>query len=292
MKHPWITSATALALLAQLLPLAPVTPAADFISLKNSLTFHASFDLATEADLGQGDPTLYHAPNLKRRAEAEPGLPLSGVVERAPGGGRFGDGLHFHQKSPLLFYRAENNVAYKTRDWSGTVSLWLRVDPETELAPGYTDPIQITPRAWNDAAFFVEFGIETPRPFRLGVYPDFKVWNPENKEWKEIPAEQKPLFGVENPPFSGDRWTHVVFTWEQFNSGKPDGLAKLYLDGQYQGQIPPREQTFTWDPAETLIMIGFDYVGRLDDLALFDRALSPAEIELLHRLPRGIASLK
>jgi hypothetical protein len=261
-------------------------------ALNEALTFHASFDGGIKAAFGQGDLDLYHAPNLKKRAEAKPGLPEAGMVKLIPGEGKFRDALRFASKPPLLFYRAENNMHYAARDWSGTVSLWLRVDPETELAPGYTDPVQITPRAWNDAAFFVEFGIETPRPFRLGVYPDFKVWNPENRDFKEIPSEEKPLFGIEHPPFSADRWTHVVFTWENFNTGKPDGVAKLYLDGKYQGEISAREQTFTWVPADTLIIIGLDYIGMLDELALFNRALDSREVDILHRLPEGIRSLR
>ena len=117
-------------------------------------------------------------------------------------------------------------MPYAEKDWSGTVSAWLRVTPDEDLEPGYTDPIQITPRSALDGCFFCEFGIEDPRPFRLGVFSDAKVWNPEGVPNKEIPLSARPLIGVERPPFSRDRWTHVVFTFEKFNSGgTPQGAG-------------------------------------------------------------------
>jgi len=30
------------------------------------------------------------------------------------------------------------------------------LSPPTDLAPGFCDPIRITPREWNDRAFFVD----------------------------------------------------------------------------------------------------------------------------------------
>lgn len=151
--------------------------------LCKALTFHASFDAGTEADFGLGEKRLFHAPSMGKRGEAKPGLPESGEVVIATGEGKYGNALRFKKKkSPLVFFEAAKNFPYAMSNWSGSVSFWLSLDPETELEPGYTDPIQITPRAWNDAAFFVEFGKdEKPRHFRLGVYADLNVWNPEKR---------------------------------------------------------------------------------------------------------------
>jgi len=223
---------------------------------------------------------------MNKRSEAKPGLPPSGEVVVAAGAGKFGNGLRFvKKKSPVVFFEAEKNFPYATSNWSGSVSFWLSLDPETELEPGYTDPIQITPRAWNDAAFFVEFGKdEKPRQFRLGVYADFKVWNPDNRDWNSIPWPEKPLVSVERPPFAKGKWTHIVFTFENFNTGKPNGVPILYLDGQRQGQLSPRVQTFTWDPAKTSIMLGLSYIGLWDELSIFNRALTPDEVRTLTTL--------
>ena len=266
--------------------------AADQASLSSALTFHASFDGGTEAEFALGDAKLYHAPAMNKRADALPGLPTNGIVT-AGGRGRFGDALSFTDKaSNIVFFQAAKNVAYRETNWSGTVSFWLSTDPAGELKPGFCDPIQITPRAWNDAAFFVEFekrpaGI----PFRLGAYADFKVWNPANRKWEEIPMADKPLLTVEQPPFAKGKWTHVAFTFEHFNSGASDGVARLYLDGKPRGTILARTQTFTWDMDKSAVMLGLSYVGLFDELSLFNRALTPEEIARLHALPNGARSL-
>ncbi len=268
-------------------------PAAQPDALRAALTFHAPFDRTADAAYAAGDSRLYWAPSFKQRQDAKPGLPEGGTVVIAGGAGRFGDALRFTQKdTPLVFFRGAGNMAYDTSDWSGTVSVWLRVDPAADLEPGFCDPVQITPRAWNDAAFFVEFEKRPESiPFRLGVYADFSVWNPNKRKFDEIPARERPLVTVDDPPFSRDRWTHVVFTFDRFNTGRPDGVARLYLDGRFHGELSARQQTFTWDPEQNAIALGLSYIGLLDELSIFNRALTNAEIVTLHGLQNGVASL-
>ncbi len=257
-------------------------------ALSKAITFHASFDGKLNADYAKGDPTLYNAPNLSKTATTRPGLP-DGIVQVA-GQGKFGDALRFNKKqAPMVFFAAPGNQHYAKENWSGTVSFWLRLDPETELEPGFTDPIQITPKAWNDAAFFVEFGKdEKPRHFRLGAYADLRVWNPTNKDFNTMTMAEKQLVSVERPPFGKDRWTHVCFTWENFNTTRPDGVATLYLNGEKQGTLSPRLQTWTWDINQTRIMLGLSYIGMFDELTLFNRALAPQEVSQLYYLNKGV----
>jgi hypothetical protein len=245
--------------------------------------FHASFDRGTDADRAAGDPKLYSAPSMKQRGDATPGLPATGEVSIARGDGRAGDALRFtRRKSPVVFYKGARNMPYRASNWEGTVAFWLKVDPGNELEPGFCDPVQITPRAWNDAAFFVEFEKRPESiPFRLGVYADFKIWNPANRKFDEIPPSERPLVSVERPPFAASRWTHVAFTFERFNTGRPDGVARLFLDGVPAGALSPREQTFTWDQDAVVIALGLGYIGLLDELTVFDRALSDEEIRSL-----------
>ena len=261
--------------------------------LHEALTFHAPFDGTPDATHALGDAKLYHAATFTQRDEAKPGFPASGEVFLERGGGRFGDALRFtRRKSPVVFFRGPGNVPYKRADWSGTVSFWLRVDPAGELEPGFCDPVQITASVWNDAAFFVEFEKRPESiPFRLGVYADFKVWNPQNRNFADIPSDEKPLVSVNDHPFRAGRWTHVVLTFEKFNTGRADGVARLYLDGLPQGSLSPRQQTFTWDPAKVAIAMGLGYIGTLDELSVFDRALTADEIRTLHGLPGGVSSL-
>ena len=261
-------------------------------ALRKALTFHASFDQGTDADFAHGDPWLYQAPGMDKWKEARAGLAQGGAVRVAGGEGKYGAALRFErQAEPVAFYRAGSNVAWKARDWSGSVSFWLRTDLAA-LGEGYCDPLQLTPRKWDDAAFFVEFERRGKNvPFRLGAYADFKVWNPLNRKWGEMSAAEKPLITVQGPPFAGDEWTHVVITWERFNTGQSNGVAMLYLNGAQIGALRGRTQTFTWSPADLRLLLGVGYVGWMDDVAVFNRALNAQEVQYVRTLAGGIRSL-
>jgi hypothetical protein len=262
-------------------------------TLARALSFHASFDRGVDAARAGGDPRLYWAPSFKERASAKPGVPDDGTVRRVDGRGVFGSALQFTKKgSPIVFYRGAGNMPYEAANWQGTVSFWLSVDRENELEDGFCDPLQITPRAWNDAALFVEFEKRPDSvPFRLGAYADFDVWNPGKRRFADIPAQERPLITVDDPPFSRGRWTHVAFTFQNFNTKRADGMVRLYIDGRPHGELGQRVQTFTWNPEENVIALGLNYVGLFDELSTFNRALADAEVAALHRLPGGVSSL-
>ncbi len=264
--------------------------AAEAPKLAESLTFHAGFDGATDAAFAKGDKRLYTSPTVENR-QPKPGLQAAGAA--LVRGGKFGGALKFGQKAPeAVMYQAAENMPYQKGDWNGTVSLWLSLDPDQDLEPGFADPIQITERGWNDGAFFVDFTKDdTPRHFRLGAFADRKVWDPQERDWDSLPVSERPMVELANPIFGRDRWTHVAFTFENFNSGGDDGVATLYIDGQPRGSLQGRRQTFTWDPAKAAIMLGLSYVGLMDDLAIFDRALTAEEIKQLYSLPQGVSSL-
>jgi hypothetical protein len=271
----------------------PQTGVANQEALRKALTFHASFDQKVQAASAAGDPALYWTPTLKQRQDARPGLPDSGEVQHATSAGRFGDALRFTtRKSPVVFFQGARNIAYEAANWSGSVSFWLGTDPEGELEPGFCDPVQITPRAWNDAAFFVEFEKRPESiPFRLGVYADLNIWNPQKRRFADIPPEERPLITVDKPPFARGKWTHVLFTFERFNTGRPDGVARLYLDGTPHGTLSPRQQTFTWEMQNTVIALGLNYIGLIDELSIFNRALNDDDIRTLYTLEKGVASI-
>jgi hypothetical protein len=290
-----LAGVTAMAALAAAVVTAAVgaRAAVDDAALRKALTFHASFDGQVDAAYAAGDPKLYWAPSMKQRQEAKAGLPEGGQIVAARGTGRFGDALQFTKKgSPLVFFRGARNMPFESENWSGTVSFWLSVDPKADLEPGFCDPVQITPRAWNDAAFFVEFEKRPESiPFRLGVYADLQVWNPEKRRFADIPAHERPLVTVDNPPFDRGKWTHVVFTFQHFNTGRSDGIARLYLDGKPRGELSPRKQSFTWDLEQNAIALGLGYIGLLDELSMFSRALSGDEVGALYGLQKGVTSL-
>ena len=252
---------------------------AEIGALRKALTFYASFDDGVDADLALGDRHLYTADRYDGVPNVRRGLDAGDLVRRQDGAGiGNGSALRFDQRdAPVVFFRGQRNVVFEQSDWSGSVSLWMRVDPHGELGPGFSDPLQITTRKWNNAAFFVDFDKEgVPRPFRLGVFSDLDVWNPTQEE---VAPDQLPLITVAEPPFRGDRWTHVAFTWQHFNTGKDDARADFYVDGVHVGTMDGKPQTMTWNADEQLrIFLGISYVGWIDDVACFNRPLQVEEV--------------
>jgi hypothetical protein len=257
--------------------------------LRTILTFHSGFDGSFNARFANGDFKLYTASSTAR-TDAKPGNHRKDLTIIKDG--RFGSALRFGDKAKqVVFFKAEDNMHYSKTDFSGTVSFWLRLDPAKDLKPGYVDPLQITDKKWNDASFFVDFTKDdTPRHFRLGSFSDYKFWNPTDIKWDEFPTDERPLVVVRNPPFSRSRWTHVLFTFADFNTKGKLGKAKLFLNGKLQG-TQSRPQHYTWDASKAAIMLGLSYIGDFDDLALFSRALTEKEIQQLHELDGGVKRL-
>ena len=269
---------------------APTLFANDLDQLRKTLTFHASFDKAAAADLARGDRQIYTAENSSRQKLAR-GLPNH--VEIVPDEGRWGGSLRFLDVSErVVLYRGKDNAPYDSQGWGMTVSFWLRVDPENGLKPGYVDPLQITDKKWNDASLFVDFTKDDqPRHFRLGVFSDFAHWNPTNTKWEEFPVAKRPMVVVTKTPFAGDRWTHVAFSLSNVNSGKANGVARFYLDAKPQGALNG-DHRLTWTVDDLAIMLGIQYIGDMDDLAIFNRALQPQEVLTLMELEGGVVTLR
>lgn len=256
--------------------------------LAKSLTLHASFDKGFDAEHARGDKVCYVA----RGGQVVPATD-SEEVRLVPDAGRFGGALHFTKKSDIRpMFKDEGAVGYNGKQWSASVSVWLRLTPDEDLQPGYCDPVQITGDDTKKGYIFLEWSKdETPRFFRYAIRPLFPIWNPDNVQWADIPFAKRPMVQVEKAPFSRDTWTHVVFTLENINDSARKRTGKLYLNGKLQGTIDNWDLTFGWTPESVRIVLGAAYVGHLDDLAAFDRALTDEDVRVLYALPKGVAEL-
>jgi len=256
--------------------------------LAKALTLHASFDKGLDADFSRGDKQCYVQQSQTLLA-AKP----NEEVKLAADAGRFGGALHFPKKGNYRpSFKDGGVLGYNAKSWSATVSVWLRLDPDKDLEPGYCDPVQIIGNDSKKGFIFLEWSKdETPRYFRYAIRPLFHIWNPDNVQWADIPFEKRPMVQVARAPFSREKWTHAVFTLENINDkGKPPG-GKLYLNGKLQGAIEKWDLTFDWDPAKVLLVLGAAYVGHMDDLSVFDRPLTDVEIDRLHGLAKGVREL-
>lgn len=257
--------------------------------LAKALTLHASFDNGLDADFARGDPTCYHLQGKDVSNAA-----LTEDVQLEPEAGRFGGALHFKQKNPLRpAYKNADILNYNDKSWSASVGVWLRLHPDEDLEPGYCDPVQIVGDDARKGFVFLEWSKdERPRYFRYALRPLFHIWNPHNVQWADIPFDKRPMVQVEHAPFSREAWTHVVFTLDNVNDkGKPQ-RGQLYINGKSQGTIEDWELTLGWNPSHVLLVLGAAYVGRMDDLTVFDRALTDDEVKLLYELKQGAAELR
>jgi len=264
--------------------------------LRRALIFHASFDQGADADFARGDRRVYTAADrtVKDRDAAKPGLHADELVRVVSGEGRFGGAIEFKRKTkPQVFFRGGENIGFKAKNWDGALSFWLRLDPDKDLEPGYCDPVQLVGQAWNQGNVFVEFSKDhTPRHFRFAIMAVTKFWNPHGKKWEEMPNAERPMVPVLQPPFRGDRWTHVLVTFANINSGEKNGRGTLYLDGRRQGTFDGWNNTFDWDVSKSALTLGYAYTGFIDDLAVFNRELTDADAQTVFALRNGIADLR
>lgn len=256
--------------------------------LAKSLTLHASFDKGLDADFSRGDNKCY-----VQQGKSLVAAQANEDVKLAADAGRFGGALHFPKKGVHRpSYKDGGVLGYNAKGWSASVAAWLRLNPDQDLQPGYCDPIQIIGDDHKKGYIFLEWSKdETPRYFRYAIRPLFPIWNPNNLPWADIPSDKKPMVQVDRAPFSREKWTHVAFTLDNINDKNKPPVGKLYLNGRLQGVIEKWNMTFDWDAAKVLLVLGANYIGHMDDFAVFDRALTDVEVDRIYGLRDGIREL-
>ncbi len=249
-----------------------------FAALPDGLLFHASFEKDGQATVAKGNSQLFSAATYKGDPAGKPGLAAAPNVVLAPGAGRNGSGaLRFTAKNEnAVYFEAAKNVNFS----AGTISFWLRLNPNKDLAPGFCDPFQLTDKDYNNSAIWVDFTKdERPRYFRLGVFGALKAWSTSGIAPDKDPAFNNRLVVSKTPPFTGEKWNHVAITHKGL--GTPGGTASLYVDGVLIGTTAKISEAFDWAPEKTKLRLGVNYVGLFDDLMIFDRPLTAAEIKSL-----------
>lgn len=268
----------------------PADPATE--QLLRAVSLYASFDSAVAADFARGGKTLqtrFDHPTAKGEFEFQAGYDQR--INQIVPTGIHGGALQVTDVLPLrgrMFFPAQDNLAYRVGGWGGAISFWLNTDPNTLLKTPFCDPVQITEKGANDGGIWCDFPDRQPRDFRLGAFPAaLPGENPISED-----APDAPLVRVERIGFQVGRWHHVVLSWDRFDTGQADAVAVLYIDGQEQGRLTNRELGMRWNLEKTGIYVGVNYIGLLDELAIFDRCLTAAEVGLLKEKPELLARLK
>jgi hypothetical protein len=250
--------------------------------LRKSVTFYASFDEEVRGDFGGGVLTL----STRRDDPKEQGQFIfekgfdGGVFRIAKDMGLRGGALEVVDTLPQrgrIFFPARGNLAFKPGGWGGAVSFWVNIDPNTMLKTPFCDPIQITHKGASDGGIWTDFPDSKPRDFRLGVFSAVP------KGEKPIPESDPdaPLVVVKEVGFKDGEWHHVLMSWQNFDTGKPNATATLYIDGKSMGSLENRELAMHWDLDRAGIYVAVNYIGLLDELVIFNRPLTPTEVKFL-----------
>jgi formylglycine-generating enzyme required for sulfatase activity len=277
---------------ALLFTLALVPGQADDAAIRKAATFYASFDEAPRGDFGGGSKTLstrFGSPG-KGPYKFEKGYNAD-VFKIAKGKGIHGGALQPADVLPnggRVFFPAKGNIAYKKGGWGGSVSFWCNIDPNVQLKTQFCDPVQITHKGAHNGAIWFDFNDAKPRDSRMGAFPAV----PEGQKPVGEGDPKAPLVRIKDIGWKDGDWHHVVITWQNFDTGKPDAVATLYIDGKRIGEVKDQAIAMDWDIDQVGIYVAISYTGLLDEFAVFNRPLSAAEVERLHKEPGLLAPLK
>jgi hypothetical protein len=187
-----------------------------------------------------------------------------------------------------IFVPAKGNVAYKPTGWSGSVAMWCKTDPDARLKTKFCDPVQITQKGANNGGLWFDFNDAKPRDLRHGAFPAV----PDGKKGIGEDDPNAPMVRVPRVGWKATDWHHVALTWENLDSGKEDAVTSLYIDAKLIGQVKGRALAMGWDIDKAGVYVAINYIGLLDEFAVFDRSLTAGDVTALHATPGLLTGLK
>jgi hypothetical protein len=262
-------------------------------ALRQAVTFYASFDEAVRGDLGGGglEPgTRFNHPRVKGKFIFQKGIDRK-IFRVARGKGIHGGALEVLDVVPdngRIYFPVKGNLAYKKGGWGGAVSVWCNTDPNRLLKTKFCDPIQITEKGANNGGIWFDFNDARPRDLRHGTFPAVT----EGQKGLSEDDPNAPMVRVPRINWKAGEWHHVVLTWKNFDTGSGDAKSALYIDAALIGEVKGRAISMDWNAHKAGIYVAVNYIGLLDELALFGRALTADEVRMLHGNPGLLAPLK
>ncbi|MCS7045837.1 MAG: LamG domain-containing protein, partial [Gemmataceae bacterium] len=263
----------------------PTFASADEAELRKAVLLYASFDVEVRADFGAGSHEF-------GTRTGKPGDPKTYVFAKgfdaknfriAPGKGVQGGALEVLDILPengRIYLPVRGHLAYRRGGWGGAVSFWFNTDPNTRLKTPFCDPVQITQKGANNGGIWLDFTAAKPRrSLRMGIFPAV----PEGQKGIGEDHPDAPLVTIPNVDYKTGEWHHVVLSWRNLDTGRPDAHAELYLDGQLRGAVKDRAIAMDWDVDKAGIFVAVNFIGLMDELATFARPLTADEVALLHR---------
>jgi hypothetical protein len=272
---------------------ASIAPAGE-AELRKAVTLYACFDEQVRGDFGGGDlglSTRSNHPTMKGQFIFEKGFDAK-AFRIAKGKGIAGGALEVVDVLPnngRIFFPMKGNLAYRKQGWGGGLSVWINTDPNTMLKTPFCDPVQVTQKGATNGGIWFDFNSAKPkRDLRIGVFPAVAEGKkPIGEDNPDAPMVRVPAVG-----FKSGEWHHVVLSWKNLDTGKPDAHATLYIDGKQIGEVKDRPIAMDWDVERAGIYIAVNFIGLLDEFAVFSRPLTMDEVTVLHRKPGILSALK
>jgi formylglycine-generating enzyme required for sulfatase activity len=266
---------------------------ADENAIRKAVTFYASFDEEVKGDFGGGQLTFdtrSNHPTEKGKYVVEKGFSDKAfriAKDKGISGGAL-EAVDVLPNNGRIFVPVKGNLAYKADGWSGSVSMWCKTNPDEMLKTKFCDPVQITQKGAGNGGLWFDFNDAKPRDLRHGAFPMI----PEGKKGIGEDDPNAPMVRVPKIGWKKDDWHHVVLTWENLDTGKDNAVTSLYIDGKLIGQVKNRAIAMGWDVEKAGIYTAISYIGLIDEMALFGRALTAAEVVALQKKPDMLTSLK
>lgn len=251
------------------------------------ISLYASFDEKVQADAGGGELQLRtRLDDSERKGEFKfrDGFPAS-VFQIAKGKGVCGGALECKEvleHRGRIFFPARANLAYDSKGWGGAVSLWINTNPDKDLKTPFCDPIQITHKGANDGAIWIDFPDEKPRSMRMGIFPGLR---PGDHPLEESDPRAS-IIRLPHVGFQAGEWHHLAMSWKNFDTGDANAVAQFFVDGKLIGELANREMAMHWDIEKAGIYVAVNFIGLMDEFAVFNRSLSAEEVEYLHQHPQ------
>jgi hypothetical protein len=234
--------------------------------LEQHTRLHATFNSGVDADLAKGSSVAAINSDVVQH-----------IVEGNNGFLRFSAKDHGWAEDEFTF-SAQHNFPYKESAFEGTISLWLRGDPDLDLNDEFpVDPFHISRHA-ADGSFYLDltrpndWRYGSPRKLRFGIYGD-------------SPAQDMFVGGqllvVGDLGWSDTKWHHLAATFQNVNSRNEDGSAALYIDGVQRSTMNGYRHDLTWQTDKMTIGLGQRFVGDIDELLILDKSLSSTDVSAL-----------
>ena len=265
---------------------------ADDAAIRKAVTFYVSYDESTVADVGGGERKFYTRSNdakEKGKYVYEKGYDAKvfDINKKGIQGGCLA-ATDVLQNNGRIYYPAQGNIGFKKEGWAGALSVWMNTDPNKLLKTKFCDPIQITQKGANNGGLWFDFNDAKPRDLRHGAFTAVS----ENEKPLSEDGANAPMVRVPKIELKQGEWHHVVLSWKNFDTGKNDAVSQLWIDGKLLGEVKERAIAMKWDIDKAGIYVAINYIGLLDELALFNRDLTEAEIKELHKTPSLLTGLK